>query len=95
MESGRADYETEPTNPRVDELSPSHVVASEAFAHLDYILYELLWRWAKRRHPKKGHWWISTKYWHRRGNQNWVFSTETKELIRVDHTPIVRHTKVR
>ena len=28
-------------------------------------------------------------------NQNWVFSTETKELIRVDHTPIVRHTKVR
>ena len=32
---------------------------------------------------------------HRRGNQNWVFSTDTKELIRVDHTPIVRHTKVR
>lgn len=71
------------------------VCANEAFAHLDYILYELLWRWAKRRHPKKGQWWISTKYWHRRGNQNWVFSTDTKELIRVDHTPIVRHTKVR
>ena len=71
------------------------VVASEAFAHLDYILYELLWRWAKRRHPKKGKWWISTKYWHRRGNQNWVFSTDTKALIRVDHTPIIRHTKVR
>lgn len=71
------------------------VCAAEAFAHLDYILYELLWRWAKRRHPKKGQWWVSTKYWHRRGNQNWVFSTDTKELIRVDHTPIVRHTKVR
>ena len=40
------------------------VCANEAFAHLDYILYELLWRWAKRRHPKKGQWWISTKYWH-------------------------------
>ena len=71
------------------------VCASEAFAHLDYILYELLWRWAKRRHPKKGQWRISTKYWHRRGNQNWVFSTDTKELIRVDHTPIVRYIKVR
>ena len=71
------------------------VCAAEAFAHLDYILYELLWRWAKRRHPKKGQWWISTKYWHQRGNRNWVFSTDTKELIRVDHTPIVRHTKVR
>lgn len=72
-----------------------HVVASEAFAHLDYVLYELLWRWAKRRHPHKGQWWISTKYWHRKGNRNWVFCTEEKELIRVDHTSIVRHIKVR
>ena len=70
------------------------VSASEAFAHLDYVLYELLWHWAKRRHPKKGKWWISTKYWHRKGNRSWVFSTEEQELIRVDHTPIVRHRKV-
>lgn len=71
------------------------VCASEAFAHIDYILYELLWRWAKRRHPHKGRWWVSTNYWHRRGNRNWVFSAEGKELLRVDHIPIVRHTKVR
>lgn len=37
----------------------------------------------------------STNYWHRRGNRNWVFSTEDKELLRVDHIPIIRHTKVR
>lgn len=71
------------------------VCASEAFAHIDYVLYELLWRWAKRRHPHKGRWWVSTNYWHRKGNRNWVFSTENKELLRVDHIPIVRHTKVR
>lgn len=71
------------------------VCASEAFAHIDYVLYELLWRWAKRRHPHKGRWWVSLNYWHRRGNRNWVFSTEDKELLRVDHTFIVRHTKVR
>ena len=71
------------------------VCASEAFAHIDYILYELLWRWAKRRHPHKGQWWVSTNYWHRKGNRNWVFSTEDKGLLRVDHIPIVRHTKVR
>jgi RNA polymerase sigma factor (sigma-70 family) len=57
--------------------------------------YELLWRWAKRRHPKKNKWWISTRYWHRVGNRNWVFSTENKELIRVDSTAIVRHTKIK
>lgn len=71
------------------------VCASDAFAHLDYVLYELLWRWAKRRHPKKNKWWISTRYWHRVGNRNWVFSTENKELIRVDSTVIVRHTKIK
>ena len=71
------------------------VCASEAFAHIDYVLYELLWRWAKRRHPHKGRWWVSLNYWHRRGNRNWVFSTEDKELLRVDHISIVRHTKVR
>ena len=71
------------------------VCASEAFAHIDYILYELLWRWAKRRHPHKGRWWVSTKYWHRKGNRNWVFRTENKELLRVDHISIVRHTRVR
>ena len=71
------------------------VCASEAFTHIDYVLYELLWRWAKRRHPHKGKWWVSTNYWHRRGNRNWVFSTEDKELLRVDHIPIIRHTKVR
>jgi RNA-directed DNA polymerase len=71
------------------------VCASEAFAHIDYVLYELLWRWAKRRHPHKGRWWVSLNYWHRRGNRNWVFSSENKELMRVDHIAIVRHTKVR
>lgn len=71
------------------------VCASEAFAHIDYVLYELLWQWAKRRHPHKGQWWVSTRYWQRKGNRNWVFSTENKELLRVDHIPIVRHIKIR
>lgn len=71
------------------------VCASEAFTHIDYVLFNMLYKWAKRRHPKKGRWWITTKYWHRKGNRSWVFSTEDKELLRVDHIPIVRHTKVR
>ena len=71
------------------------VCASKAFTHIDYVLYELLWRWAKRRHPHKGKWWVSTNYWHRKGMRNWVFSTDDKELLRVDHIPIIRHDKVR
>lgn len=71
------------------------VCAKEVFSHVDYTLYEMLWRWAKRRHPQKGKWWVSTRYWHRRGNQSWVFSTENKSLRRADHTPIIRHIPVR
>ena len=71
------------------------VCASEAYAHIDYVLYELLWRWAKRRHPKKGQWWVSTKYWHRKESRNWVFCTDNSELLRVDSIPVIRHTKIR
>lgn len=71
------------------------VCASEAFSHLDFVVFNLLYKWAKRRHPKKGKWWITTKYWHMHGNRSWTFRTENKILLRVDHTPIVRHTRVR
>jgi RNA-directed DNA polymerase len=71
------------------------VCSSEAYSHIDYALYELLWRWAKRRHPKKGQWWVSTKYWHRKESRNWVFCTDDSELLRVDHIPVIRHIKIR
>ena len=71
------------------------VCASQAFSHIDYILYGQLWRWAKRRHPKKNHGWIASNYWHCKENHNWVFSCEDRALIRVDHIPIIRHPKIR
>lgn len=30
---------------------------------LDVFLYRLLWRWAKRRHPRRNNTWIYSKYW--------------------------------
>lgn len=71
------------------------VCAKDAFSHMDYVLYELLWRWAKRRHPKKNHGWISRNYWHSKESRNWVFSTEDVQLISLSYIPIIRHTKVR
>lgn len=71
------------------------VCASEAFTHIDYVLYELLWRWAKRRHPQKSRGWIASNYWHSKQSKNWVFSTENSELLCLSHIPIVRHTKIR
>jgi len=71
------------------------VCSKETFTHIDYILFGLLWRWAKRRHPMKGKWWISTRYWHKVGDRNWVFSTENVRLLKAADFPIVRHSMVR
>lgn len=71
------------------------VCASIAFSYIDHILFELLWRWAKRRHPNKGQYWIASRYWHGRDSRAWVFCTEDVSLARITHIPIVRHTRIR
>jgi RNA-directed DNA polymerase len=51
-----------------------HVASKATFTHVDSAIFELLWRWAKRRHPNKGRRWIKEKYFHAIGNRMWVFS---------------------
>jgi RNA-directed DNA polymerase len=75
-------------------------LSKETYAELDYLMYLKLNAWAKRRHPKKNGGWVSKKYWHTLGGENWVFATreEGKTLFRLlSHvsTPIVRHVKVK
>jgi len=71
------------------------VCANETFSDIDNALFWMLWRWAKRRHPHKGKGWRKARYWHRKGDRNWVFCTDKNELLRLDYTPIIRHSKVR
>lgn len=40
--------------------------------HLDIYLYKLIWRWAKRRHPRRSSTWIFSKYWKK--NDSLVYS---------------------
>ena len=51
-------------------------VSSKIFERLDYDIWKSLWRWCKRRHPKKSHKWIAQKYFHQCDNRNWTFSEE-------------------
>jgi RNA-directed DNA polymerase len=71
------------------------VVSSEIFNKLDSRIWNMIWHWAKRRHPEKSKHWIADKYWHSKGNRNWVFSTDKKELKLLSDTKIVRHTQLR
>ena len=75
------------------------VVSKVTYSEIDKLMYQKLRAWAKRRHPTKSGRWVSKKYWHSQGGDNWVFATkkEGSTLLRLlDHadTPIVRHVKV-
>jgi RNA-directed DNA polymerase len=76
-----------------------HSAAKQTFSLLDNKVYKLLWRWAKRRHPRKGAHWIKAKYFKTKGNRHWVFSTadkkQTYELPLFDATKIIRHIKIK
>ena len=78
----------------------STVISKVAYSDLDYLMYPKLKAWAQRRHPRKTGVWVSKKYWHTIGGDNWVFATRQKgkNLMRLRthaETPIVRHVKVK
>jgi len=39
--------------------------------------------------------WIKNKYWHKEGNQKWVFKTKESSLYNIASTKIVRHIKIK
>lgn len=53
--------------------------SSKALSHLDYLVWEAIFRWAKRRHPNKGSRWVMRKYFKPRGNYTYVFYGKTKD----------------
>lgn len=82
----------------------SPVVAKAAFSRMDHLLFRVIWRWCKRRHPNKNVQWVRKRYFHSEGFRNWVFSTTatTKDgsearlaLYTLADTPIRRHKKIK
>jgi RNA-directed DNA polymerase len=72
-----------------------HVVSKEVFTRMDYVIWGMLWHWAKRRHGNKGHKWIAQKYWHKEGPRNWVFETNKNQLMLFSGVKIRRHPRIR
>jgi RNA-directed DNA polymerase len=97
----------------INELNPKirgwanyhrHVVSKRTFDRVDYDIFSSLWRWARRRHPKKNQRWIKRKYFVQRGTRNWIFAGERCDgqgqpveirLLSATNTPIRRHVKVK
>jgi RNA-directed DNA polymerase len=80
-----------------------HVVRKRTFQTVDYHIWRALWRWAKRRHPRKSQRWIYRRYCEV-GRYGATVSAESRarrgktvrlRLARVPAIPIVRHVKVK
>jgi RNA-directed DNA polymerase len=67
-----------------------HIVATETFSKLDHILWNMLWTWAKRRHPEKGRRWVAKRYWQPTLSRKWTFR-DSNVLFLVSDSKIVRH----
>ncbi len=81
-----------------------HANAKKTFVRVDAAIFKVLWRWAKRRHPKKGKQWVKDRYFGRFGDQNWRFFGTAKEkggttiqnwLCLASATPIRKHPKIK
>jgi RNA-directed DNA polymerase len=81
-----------------------HVSSKQTFVRVDHAIFQALWRWARRRHPKKGAHWIRNRYFCQTDARTWSFFGEVKAaegaarrvlLLQASKTPIQRHTKIK
>jgi RNA-directed DNA polymerase len=81
-----------------------HVVSKRAFTRVDTEIFKAIWRWAKRRHPKKNAKWVKAKYFGSYQRSNWAFfgwvkkrngKIERIHLVKAAKTPIKRHVKIK
>jgi RNA-directed DNA polymerase len=73
--------------------------SSRAFKTLDHHLWQLLYKWARRRHPKKPRRWVTARYfgqYHPTRHDRWVYGDRDSGayLHRYAWTKIVRHVPV-
>jgi RNA-directed DNA polymerase len=81
-----------------------HVCSKRTFQRVDDRIFRMLWRWCRKRHPKKSRRWVKEKYFKRFGNRNWVFTGSRWDskgrahpicLLEARRVRIVRQVKVR
>ncbi|WP_287365070.1 reverse transcriptase domain-containing protein [Mesorhizobium sp.] len=80
-----------------------HVVAKASFSSIDSHIWQMLWKWASRRHPMKGARWVRNRYFRVDGHRSWDFATKGPadastsgcQLFRAMTIPITRHVKIR
>jgi RNA-directed DNA polymerase len=93
-------------NPMIRGWATYHrgVVAKRTYSAVDNHIWRALWRWARRRHPRKSCEWVRRKYFRTLGHRSGVFAVQTRGfngeprtlgLILASDTRIVRHVRIK
>ena len=78
-----------------------HVVAKYTFNYVDHRIWQMLWKWAYRRHAhQKGRGWIKRRYFMRYRGRDWTFFAHDLHgnlitIFQASDVPIQRHVKIR
>ena len=64
--------------------------AKKSYSTIDHRTWEMLWKWAKRRHPNKSKRWIVNRYWKTHKGRKWTFKSDKNILFLMMDMPIVR-----
>ena len=81
-----------------------YAASKRTFTYVDHRIFQILWRWCRRRHQNKGRKWIKEKYFRQDGYRHWVFTGtlfdqkgqgRPIQLMEAAKVRIIRYVKIR
>ena len=81
-----------------------YAASKRTFAHVDHRIFQMVWRWCRRRHPNKSRKWIKERSFQRDGHRHWVFTGMLRDqkgqgrpiqLMEAAKVRIIRYVKIR
>ena len=76
-----------------------HACSARSFSYVDHRVWQMLWAWARRRHPTKSKGWVKARYFRPTRSRVWNFADAAVPgaamLPWYSDTKIIRHIKVR
>ena len=78
-----------------------HIVAKDTFSYVDNKIWQMLWKWSRRRHAhKKDAMWVKKRYFMRHQGQDWTFFARDKDgnletIFKASSIKIQRHVKIK
>ncbi len=65
-------------------------VSAATFKRMDFEIFRKVWQWARRRHARKGKYWVKEKYYKTINGRDWTFTADLSSKDKIDYLPLKR-----